>query len=281
MKTLNSCLICRSKNIVNKTKTKDYAYTKEKFVISKCNSCFILFTNTRPDKEKILKYYPLNKYDSYGKSVGFLGYLYKVSQKLNNTYKTKILKKYKKGSLLDYGAGAGSFVEHTNKKGFISVGFEPINKTKKKGIINTNKYLKKKYDWITMWHVLEHIHNPVNKMKELSGLLEKGGHIAVALPNNDSYDNTYYKKYWAGYDVPRHLFHFNRKSFAYFSKDLKLEIIEEKPLFLDSIYVSILSEGYKKRPFSFIFGFFVGLFSNISALITGNYSSIIYILRKC
>ena len=139
MKTLNSCLICRSKNIVNKTKTKDYAYTKEKFVISKCNSCFILFTNPRPDKEKILKYYPLNKYDSYGKSVGFLGYLYKVSQKLNNTYKTKILKKYKKGSLLDYGAGAGSFVEHTNKKGFISVGFEPINKTKKKGIINTNK----------------------------------------------------------------------------------------------------------------------------------------------
>ena len=281
METLSSCVICGSKNIINEIKVTDYAFTKEIFGISKCNSCLVLFTNPRPKTNKILKYYDLKKYDSYGKSIGLWGFIYNVSQKINNSYKIGVLKKYNKGSLLDYGSGEGSFVEYSNKKGFLSIGYEPINKTQKKEIKNTNEYLKNKYDWITMWHVLEHTNNPFNKIKKLSGLLKKGAHMAIALPNNNSYDNSYYKKYWAGYDVPRHLFHFNKKSFFNFTKNLKLEIIEEKPLFLDSIYVSILSEKYKKRPFYFILGFIVGFYSNISALITGNYSSIIYILRKC
>jgi hypothetical protein len=105
--------------------------------------------------------------------------------------------------------------------------------------------------------------------------------MAVAIPNINSYDNIYYKKHWAGYDVPRHLFHFNSSSFKKLVSFANLKIINKKPLWFDSIYISMLSEKYKKNKFSFLSGFLRGFVSNLYAIKTGQHSSIIYILRKC
>ncbi|MEO2083930.1 MAG: hypothetical protein ABGW65_00235, partial [Marinoscillum sp.] len=124
-------------------------------------------------------------------------------------------------------------------------------------------------------------HNPKSTLKGIGGLLNKDGLIAVAIPNIASYDNIYYKKYWAGYDVPRHLFHFNTTSFKKLATFANLKIINKKPLWFDPIYVSMLSEKYKKNKFSFLSGFFRGFISNLYAIKTGQHSSIIYILRKC
>ncbi len=77
----------------------------------------------------------------------------------------------------------------------------------------------------------------------------------IAVPNCTSFDAKYYKEFWAAYDVPRHLFHFSKngmkKNYS-IQKNRKLEKI--KPLLLDSYYISILSEKYKKNPLFFIFG---------------------------
>ncbi len=110
--------------------------------------------------------------------------------------------------------------------------------------------------------------------------MKKEGKVAVALPNVDSYDNTYYKKHWAGYDVPRHLYHFNNHSFGLLAKRAGLQIISKHPLFYDAFYVSILSERYKKTPFSFFIGFLVGCLSNLYASFNKKHSSIIYIMKK-
>jgi len=183
---------------------------------------------------------------------------------------------------LDYGSGSGSFVSHTQKRGYTSFGYEPINELKHNSVYKNKNIIKKqKYDWITLWHVLEHTHNPKDTLKDLKELLNKDGLMAVAIPNINSYDNIYYKNYWAGYDVPRHLFHFNASSFKKLAKFANLEIINKKPLWFDSIYVSVLSEKYKKNKFSFLSGFFRGFISNLYAIKTGQHSSIIYILRKC
>ena len=282
MEHLSSCLVCGSKKIINKKSLIDYALTKEKFSLYQCLSCGVLFTNPRPKKDKIQKYYDLKKYDSFNKKSGFFGFVYSFIQRLNNSYKISLLKKYKTGSLLDYGSGSGSFVNYTQKRGFTSFGYEPINKQKHHTVYKNKAVVKKqKYDWITLWHVLEHTHNPKETLKDMGGLLNKGGLIAVAIPNRSSYDNTYYKNYWAGYDVPRHLFHFNTFSFERLVGFANLKIINKKPLWFDSIYVSILSEKYKKNKFSFISGFLRGFVSNLYAIKTGQHSSIIYILRKC
>ena len=183
---------------------------------------------------------------------------------------------------MDYGSGSGSFVNHTKKRGYTSFGYEPINELKHNSIYKNKNIIKKqKYDWVTLWHVLEHTHNPKETLNNLRDLLNKGGLMAVAIPNINSYDNIYYKKHWAGYDVPRHLFHFNASSFKKLAKFANLKIINKKPLWFDSIYVSMLSEKYKKNKFSFLSGFFRGFISNLYAIKTGQHSSIIYILRKC
>jgi 2-polyprenyl-3-methyl-5-hydroxy-6-metoxy-1,4-benzoquinol methylase len=282
MECLSNCLVCGSKKIIKKKSLIDYSLTKETFTLYQCLSCAVVFTNPRPKKDKIKKYYDLKKYDSYSKKNDFFGFVYGFIQKLNNSYKTNLLKKYKTGSLLDYGSGSGSFVNYTQKKGYTSFGYEPINKLKHNFIYKNKIIIKKqKYDWVTLWHVLEHTHNPKSTLKGIGGLLNKDGLIAVAIPNIASYDNIYYKKYWAGYDVPRHLFHFNTTSFKKLATFANLKIINKKPLWFDPIYVSMLSEKYKKNKFSFLSGFFRGFISNLYAIKTGQHSSIIYILRKC
>lgn len=282
MEHLSNCLVCGSKKIINKKSLIDYSLTKETFSLYRCLSCGVDFTNPRPKKDRIKKYYDLKKYDSYNKKSGFFRFIYSFIQKLNNSYKTSLLKKYKIGSLLDYGSGSGSFVNHTQKKGYTSFGYEPINKLKHNTIHKKKTIIKKqKYDWITLWHVLEHTYDPKETLKNLKKLLNKGGLMAVAIPNISSYDNIYYNKHWAGYDVPRHLFHFNASSFEKLVTFSNLKIINKKPLWFDSIYTSMLSEKYKKNKFSFISGFLRGFVSNLYAIKTGHYSSIIYILRKC
>ena len=282
MEHLASCLVCGSKKIINKKSLIDYSLTKEIFSLYRCLSCGVVFTNPRPKKNIIKKYYDLKKYDSYNKKSDSFAFLYRFIQKLNNSYKTNLLKKYKTGCLLDYGSGSGSFVNHTKKRGYSSFGYEPINNPKYNTIYKNKTVIKKqKYDWITLWHVLEHTHNPKKTLKSLISLLNKNGLMAIAIPNINSYDNIYYKNYWAGYDVPRHLFHFNPSSFEKLANFVDLKIINKKPLWFDPIYISILSEKYKKNKFSFISGFLRGFVSNLYAIKTGQHSSIIYILRKC
>jgi hypothetical protein len=59
-----------------------------------------------------------------------------------------------------------------------------------------------------------------------------------------------------------------------------LEIRKNKTSLLDSYYISILSEKYKKNPLFFIFGGIRGAISNIKASKTGEFSSLIYIIKK-
>ena len=62
------------------------------------------------------------------------------------------------------------------------------------------------------------------------------------------------------------------------TENWKLEKI--KPLLLDSYYISILSEKYKKNPLFWIFGGILGAISNIKASKNGEFSSLIYIIKK-
>ena len=164
--------------------------------------------------------------------------------------------------------------------GVNAIGYEPINKLKNKYVFNKLKDIgNKKFDYITMWHVLEHTADPLKTLVGLRKNLKNNGRVIIALPNTDSYDNTYYGKHWAGYDVPRHLYHFNRGSFGVLCKKAGFQLVETKPLYFDSFYVSMLSEKNRKNPLWFIFGFVNGLFSNILAVFSKNHSSIIYIIK--
>ena len=207
-----NCGVCGTKKtLLDKKNIKD-PYSLKIFCVYTCASCSVGYTHPVP--ENIESYYDQEGYDSYQKKKSLYNTIYSYVQSLNNNYKIKIIKRFGVGMMLDYGAGSGSFVNFANKKGFKAFGYEPINANNNKKITNTlGEIVKKKYKFITLWHVLEHTKEPKKLLSRIKKMLTKDGVIVIAVPNSGSYDNTYYKNRWAGYDVPRHLYHFNTKSF--------------------------------------------------------------------
>jgi hypothetical protein len=106
--------------------------------------------------------------------------------------------------------------------------------------------------------------------------------LIIAVPNCPSYDAWYYGPHWAGYDVPRHLWHFNRKAMVLFLRKHGLIVKQILPMKLDAYYVSMLSEKYKNSGSlaALIKGTWRGFHSNLGANKTGEYSSLIYIATK-
>lgn len=243
---------------------------------------------TSPIPSDLEKYYNSEEYKSHHNSKKtFLNFIY-------NTVKKRSFKKkhtlFQNGTsdktILDIGAGTGDFLKYCQDQNFTVTGVEPNKvareQAKEKGIDLYEKIeeiLGKKFDVITMWHVLEHVPNLYEHLEHLKNLLVEDGKLIVAVPNFKSYDANYYKEFWAAYDVPRHLWHFSKKSISKLFSSVQLEVVKVHPMKYDSFYVSLLSEKNKTGKSNFIRAFWVGLKSNIKASKSKEYSSLIYELK--
>jgi len=268
-------------------KVQDQIVSYETFQLFHDKSWDMLLTHPVPknlsDYYESIDYKP-HQHDS--KSV--FDRLYNFVRKRSYQYKFKIIKSFnpKAKSVLDYGTATGEFLSFMHKKTFSVSGVEPNKKARdiandllnKKVSVSIDD-LSKKYDVITLWHVLEHIPNVDEIIEKLKQKLNPNGIILVAVPNFKSFDAVYYKKYWAAYDVPRHLWHFSPKSIERLFQKHKMEVKAQKPLYFDSFYVSLLSEKYKRKHQCFMGAFITGLRSNFKARKTGNYASLIYVIK--
>ena len=123
------------------------------------------------------------------------------------------------GNVLDVGCGTGAFLHTMQKAEWQITGLEPDVTARKKAkeLYNLNLDNPEKlfslpsqsFDAITMWHVLEHVHDLHNYLYQLKKLLKTSGKLFIAVPNYTCYDEKVYKEFWAAYDVPRHLYHFS------------------------------------------------------------------------
>jgi 2-polyprenyl-3-methyl-5-hydroxy-6-metoxy-1,4-benzoquinol methylase len=193
-------------------------------------------------------------------------------------------------TLLDVGAGTGDFLVTAKKSGWIINGVEPnsdariLARGKGVDLIENIESLKdEKYAVITLWHVLEHLPDLESQIQKIISHLEDEGSLIIAVPNFKSKDAEYYKEFWAAYDVPRHLWHFSKSAIEKLFSKHKLHLVETRPMIFDAFYVSLLSEKYKSGKSGILIlckAFIMGLWSNISAWKTKEYSSIIYILKR-
>lgn len=272
-------------------KIKDYFLSGETFELRETSIPGIL--KTYPVPENLDKYYESKNYISHYQDTGSLKEkLYKIFQRFNFNYKRNILNKNLQTgtTVLDYGCGAGEFLKFIEKE-FKTFGFEPNtdarDATSKKLhettlVSDLNELEDSSLDAITLWHVLEHIENQQEIFENFYKKLKSGGILIIAVPNPNSYDALHYGKFWAAYDVPRHLYHFTKKGMENFVKgnEEKWHLKKIRPLHLDSYYISLISEKYKKNPLFFIFGLIHGAISNFKASKTNEFSSLIYIIEK-
>ncbi|APY10984.1 methyltransferase [Seonamhaeicola sp. S2-3] len=272
---------------------KDYSVSGENFELIQNKEFGFLETHPQPTIEKLPEYYKSEDYISHTDSKrNLFEKIYHLVRRIALNKKLKLINSFKteNKSLLDFGCGTGDFLQTAQKNSWLVTGIEPnedarniANKKTNNSVFNSEAFFKLKentFDVITLWHVLEHLPNLEEHVNILKKLLKPNGVLIIAVPNYKSYDAQFYKQFWAAFDVPRHLWHFNKTSiFKLFSK-VSMKVIKTKPMWFDAFYVCLLSEKYKTGKMNFIKAFFNGFISNLKSLSSKEASSLIYIIKN-
>jgi 2-polyprenyl-3-methyl-5-hydroxy-6-metoxy-1,4-benzoquinol methylase len=214
-----------------------------------CINCGLIFTDVETDEYFIAKNYPKNykphdpnsgknsiirklfmstfrKY-IFGKRLEFRFLFFRLIRKFlfnmyNKTAYRSIPLFRDAGTLLDIGCGKGDYLRLVQEIGWRVRGVEPVHKAaelaKKAGFIVECKsfenvdFTGQYFDVVTMWHVLEHFTDPKEVLQKVSKILKDDGLLLIGIPNYDSFDRKIFHKYWNGFEIPLHLFHFTPES---------------------------------------------------------------------
>lgn len=279
-------------------KVKDFSVSKEEFNLVYHTELDLYATQPQPSLENIPKYYQSDNYISHTDATQTtFDKLYQAIKRINLSSKYKLITKYKHldqdSICLDIGCGTGDFMKYLSQHNLQVRGVEPNEKARllahKKfdnseiihsdldGLVQHQNY---QFDIITLWHVLEHLPDYDSYLKKIKNILKPDGLLLIAVPNYKSYDAKYYKEFWAAYDVPRHLWHFSRKSITQIIEPHQLKVLATQPMYFDAYYVSLLSEQYKNGKKNGLKAFLIGTLSNLKAIFTREYSSVIYVIKK-
>jgi SAM-dependent methyltransferase len=291
----NNCPVCSSSEILLKLICTDHFKSRESFQVWTCSICGFTFTQDHPDEKAIGQYYESDDYISHtDTSKGLVNKIYRKVRKRMLRGKRNIVKnetRLKTGTILDIGSGTGHFAAEMKNAGWIVKGIEINDKVRSTSVdnfqldiispLNISTLETTSFDCITLWHVLEHFNDLNSYITEIYRLLKPGGTCLIALPNICSFDARYYGQYWAAYDIPRHLWHFNPDTFGFLFEGRGFRMVNIRPLPLDVFYISILSERYKGNRMAFIAGMLKGLYFAFIALFNiRKSSSLIYSLKK-
>ena len=264
----------------------------EYFEIWECTACTCRFTQSVPGSEDIGRYYQSENYISHSDTkAGLINSLYHIVRKMTLRKKKRLVTKsvgVVKGRILDVGCGTGAFLHTMKEAGWETTGLEPDLLAREKAkelyglILQPSHELFNlplhSFDAITLWHVLEHVHSLHEYLSQLQKLLRPGGKIFIAVPNYTSYDASFDQENWAGYDVPRHLYHFSPLAMTTVLLQHEFNLEKIKPMWFDSFYVSMLSEKYLTGKDNIIRAGWNGYVSNFKAFFDKEKcSSIIYI----
>lgn len=295
VKTHEACPLCGSARISKRFACKDYFATGELFDIYECEDCRFVFTQGVPDEAEIGRYYDSPMYVSHSNTnKGLINKLYHMVRGIMLRRKVNLVKRLtmlSAGRLLDYGAGTGYFARAMQGAGWSVTAME-----KSEGVRRMAKEQfgfdilpeqaladvpDKSFDVVTLWHVMEHIQHIDTFWDEMHRVLGDSGIAVVAVPNCTSYDAECYGRFWAAYDVPRHLWHFSPSTIMQLAGKHGFIMERQYAMPFDGFYISMLSERYKKARLATLQGLWNGFLGWIATFDKCSASSsVIYVFRK-
>ena len=150
--------------------------------------------------------------------------------------------------LLDVGAGAGHFVARAADYGFDAIGVEPselsagyaraqLGVDVRTGSLDTADLPENAFDAVCMWHVLEHVADPLSLLRGVRERLRAGGRLVIEVPNIDSVGASIMRGGWAHLDPTAHVCHFGPRSLTVALEAAGYAVVE----------LETLVEGYYDR----------------------------------
>ncbi|MBS1272485.1 MAG: Ubiquinone biosynthesis O-methyltransferase [Candidatus Marinimicrobia bacterium] len=293
------CPVCSSKNYRKWRTVRDRfdVIPGQEFTIVNCEDCGFRFLNPRPDIESIGIFYEPEGYDPFLSTkdkVSLTDSMYSMVRTFSLWRKRLLIEDFRRsGSLLDVGCGTGEFVRYMQDFQWEVAGVEPAERAREfvasHGIQVTESLGKtpdNQYDVVTLWHVIEHLHDLEGAVKKLAALTKSGGYLVLAMPNMESYDAKRYQENWVALDTPRHLYHFAESDTVKLFSSTPVRLIDTRNLWLDTIYNVLYSEQLyhrwekkRYRPF-FILNAIFGSYVNDWQQSTRQASASVYILQK-
>lgn len=202
------------------------------FSVVECQKCSVVSLRPMLSQKEVSVYYPSQKYYAYGTTgkESFFSRLraYLIQRYYHPTLVSKFLtmlipkvpaipKEIKGGKILDVGCGVGDTLVLLKELGWETYGMDIDAKAvmiaKKRGVDHVRvgfyqdiiSYPDNYFDAVRLYHVIEHLDNPLRCLRLVNKKLKKGGQLIIGTPNAKSFLSHLFGTYWYNLDAPRHL----------------------------------------------------------------------------
>lgn len=176
----------------------------------------------------------------------YIGYFLSLLLPLQRARESRAIRYLRKISpspkLLDVGCGNGFFLKKMGKMGWQVYGIEPDEQAVKvarisglsveQGFLSDETFTNNFFDAVTLNHVIEHLHEPLQTLLNCYKVLKPGGIFFIATPNLDASGGKIFGRQRLSLDPPRHLVLFNHNSLNKLVKQAGFEIISNPSGFI-------------------------------------------------
>jgi SAM-dependent methyltransferase len=227
------CPVCRSDRTIYHASAQDRIFRVAQgcFRLHRCSACGCVFQHPLPDSARLASFYPEEYWwsDTGGKGSPIT----RLLQRLERSYREFVASDHvrfvercardrasARRQLLDIGFGSGTFLELAARSGFAVHGMD-VSATAvrlvrersgldvRQGDIGSDSWPGLRFDFVTMFHVLEHLTDPARGIGYAASLLKPDGSLIVQVPNIASLQARVFGLRWYGFDVPRHVINFS------------------------------------------------------------------------
>lgn len=233
------CPLCKGNKIKKKFNLDKRAYG-DRFSVAVCEECEVAWTDPIPDEKEISKFYPEEYHGKMGRHrfMPVMEFLVWLSRN-KRAKEVSSLNSDSPGKILDIGCGRGWMISILKGMGWEVRGTELSTESSSfaRERLNLNVFTKKVadcnfekgyFDVVTLWHVLEHLPEPVSSLREINRILKNNGALVVEVPDFGGVQARLFGNKWFHLDSPRHLFHFNDKSLRRYLEETGFKVVKSR-----------------------------------------------------
>lgn len=235
------CVLCGHDQSHLVFEARDFDSGRRRFELVQCPVCHLVRTDPVMSGAELNAYYSSDYYGGGSKKFPSVGEsLLRYSAR---TRASILLKQWRRmcpdaGTMtprvLDIGCGRGALLQAFEHFGCRCTGVEhdgiPIdnigaNIDFHKGDLRQIGLPQEHFDIVVIWHVLEHLQNPLDTLRQVFELLRPNGLLALAVPNFGSFQSRLFRQHWFHLDLPRHIHHFSPETLSRCLEDVGFLII--------------------------------------------------------